>query len=35
MKILLVGVIAFTAVAVLEALAYTMRFLSDKKKDEL
>jgi tight adherence protein B len=35
LKILLIGVIAFTAVAVLEALAHTMRFLSDKKRDEL
>jgi tight adherence protein B len=34
-KILLVGVAAFTAVALLEALFYTLRFLSDRKRDEL
>ena len=28
MKILLIGVLAFTAVALLEALFYTLRFLS-------
>ncbi len=35
MKFILIGVIAFTAVAVLEALAYTMRYLGDRRKDEL
>jgi tight adherence protein B len=34
-KILLIGVAAFTAVALLEALFYTMRFLSDRRHDEL
>jgi tight adherence protein B len=34
-KFILIGVIAFTAVAVLEALAYTVRYLGDKRKDEL
>ena len=35
MKIILIGVLAFTAVALLEAIAYTMRFLSDRREDEL
>ena len=35
MKFLLIGVVAFTAVAVLEALAYTVRYLGDRRKDEL
>jgi tight adherence protein B len=34
-KIILVGVLAFTLVAMLEAVAYTLRFLSDRKNDEL
>jgi tight adherence protein B len=34
-KIILIGVLAFTAVAVLEAIAYTLRFLSDRRNDEL
>jgi len=35
MQIILVGILAFTCVAVLEALVYTGRFLRDRKKDEL
>ena len=35
MQIILIGVLAFTAVAVMEALFYTLRFLTDRKKDEL
>ena len=35
MKFILIGVCALTAVVLLEALAYTMRFLSDRRKDEL
>ena len=35
MKFILIGVIAFTAVAVLEALAYTLRYLKDRRRDEL
>ena len=35
MKFILIGVCALTAVALLEALVYTMRFLSDRRKDEL
>jgi tight adherence protein B len=35
MKIILIGVLAFTAVAVLEAFAYTLRYLKDRKRDEL
>lgn len=35
MKILLIGVAAFTAVALLEALFYTMRYLGDRRRDEL
>jgi tight adherence protein B len=34
-KFILIGVMAFTAVAVLEALAYTLRYLKDKRRDEL
>jgi tight adherence protein B len=35
MQIILIGVLAFTAVAVIEALFYTMRFFGDRRKDEL
>jgi tight adherence protein B len=35
MQIILIGVLAFTAVAVMEALFYTLRFFTDRKKDEL
>jgi tight adherence protein B len=35
MQIILIGVLAFTAVAVLEALFYTLRFFTDRRKDEL
>ena len=35
MKFILIGVCALTAVVLLEALAYTMRFFSDRRKDEL
>lgn len=35
MQIILVGILAFTCVAVFEALVYTFRFVKDKKKDEL
>ncbi|HVV17622.1 MAG TPA: type II secretion system F family protein [Polyangia bacterium] len=35
MQIILVGVLAFTCVAVFEALVYTFRFLKDKRQDEL
>lgn len=35
MRIVLIGVLAFTAVAVLEAFAYTFRYLRDRKRDEL
>ncbi len=35
MQIILVGILAFTCVAVLEALVYTGRYVRDKKKDEL
>jgi tight adherence protein B len=35
MQIVLIGVLALTAVAVMEALFYTLRFLTDKRKDEL
>ena len=35
MQIILIGVLAFTAVAVMEALFYTLRFLTDRRKDEL
>jgi len=34
-KILLIGVAALTAVALMEALFYTLRFLSDRRRDEL
>jgi tight adherence protein B len=34
-KIILIGVLAFTAVAVMEAFFYTLRFLSDRRDDEL
>ena len=35
MKIILIGVVALTAVALLEAFFYTMRYLSDRRHDEL
>jgi tight adherence protein B len=35
MQIILVGILAFTCVAVLEAVVYTLRFMRDRKKDEL
>ncbi len=35
MQIILVGILAFTCVALLEALVYTGRFFRDRKKDEL
>jgi tight adherence protein B len=35
MQIILIGVLAFTAVAVMEALFYSLRFLTDRRKDEL
>ena len=35
MQIILIGILAFTAVAVMEALVYTARFFSDRRKDEL
>jgi tight adherence protein B len=35
MQIILIGVLAFTSVAVLEALFYTLRFFTDRRKDEL
>ncbi len=35
MKILLIGVLTFTAVAVMEALGYTLRYLADRRKEEL
>jgi tight adherence protein B len=35
MQIILIGILAFTAVAVMEALVYTLRFVTDKRKDEL
>jgi len=34
-KFILIGVCALTAVVLLEALVYTMRFLGDRRKDEL
>jgi tight adherence protein B len=34
-KFILIGVCALTAVVLLEALVYTMRFLSDRRNDEL
>jgi tight adherence protein B len=35
MKFILIGVVGLTAVVLLEALVYTLRFLSDRRKDEL
>jgi tight adherence protein B len=35
MQYFLVGILAFTVVAVMEALVYTLRFFTDKRKDEL
>jgi tight adherence protein B len=35
MQIILVGILAFTCVAVLEAMAHTLRYVRDRKKDEL
>ena len=35
MQIILVGILAFTVVAVMEALVYTARFFGDRRKDEL
>jgi len=35
MKFILIGVAAVTCVALLEALVHTLRFVSDRKKDEL
>src|SRR6478735_8152706 len=35
MRIILIGVLAFTAVAVFEAILYTLRFVSDRRDDEL
>jgi tight adherence protein B len=35
MQIILIGILAFTVVAVMEALVYTLRFINDKRKDEL
>lgn len=35
MQIILIGVLAFTAVAVMEALFYTLRFFTDRRQDEL
>jgi tight adherence protein B len=35
MQIILIGILAFTAVAVIEALVYTLRFVGDRRKDEL
>ena len=35
MQIILIGILAFTVVAVMEALVYTLRFVGDKRKDEL
>jgi tight adherence protein B len=35
MQIILIGILAFTVVAVMEALAHTLRFVNDKRKDEL
>jgi tight adherence protein B len=34
-KFILIGVVGLTAVVLLEALVYTMRYLSDRRKDEL
>jgi tight adherence protein B len=35
MQIILIGILAFTVVAVMEALVYTFRFVTDRRKDEL
>jgi len=35
MKFILIGVVGLTAVVLLEALVYTLRFLADRRKDEL
>ena len=35
MKFILIGVVGLTAVVLLEALVYTMRYLGDRRKDEL
>jgi tight adherence protein B len=35
MKFIVIGVVALTAVILIEAFVYTMRFLSDRRKDEL
>src|SRR5579871_1820613 len=35
MQIILIGILAFTVVAVMEALVYTARFFGDRRKDEL
>jgi len=35
MQIILFGILAFTCVAVLEAVAHTLRFVKDRKSDEL
>ena len=35
MKFILIGVCAITVFVLLEALVYTMRFLGDRRKDEL
>ena len=35
MQIILIGILAFTVVAVMEALVHTLRFVTDKRKDEL
>ena len=35
MQIILVGILAFTVVAVLEAMVHTLRYVGDKRKDEL
>src|SRR5450432_2199353 len=35
MQIILIGVLAFTAVAVIETLFYTLRFFTDRRQDEL
>jgi tight adherence protein B len=35
MQIILIGILAFTVVAVMEALVYTLRFVTDRRKDEL
>ena len=35
MKFILIGVVGLTAVVLLEALVYTIRYLGDRRKDEL